>query len=383
MGAGGIALKIGIITFHRACNCGAMLQAFALKTVLARMGHDVSFPKCNHVGIDPRWPKWRYSASWNPVRIAVNLLRYVREIVLSFGAEERKRIKYRGFLRRYLPELKIGPADFHDHYEALVFGSDQIWNIKRSENSRIHESALFLAENAPVDLHKISYAASVGEEGTTEEEDKRIHDAAQRLDFVSMREKAACEGLFSKSGGKAEWVLDPTMLLSAKDYGGLEYSRRLVRDRYVLVYIAQHRAEFAISRAHEAAEYLGCRCVVLRGYYFARHGMGGDERTAFGPRDLVTLVRDAEAVLSLSFHGTAFALIYNKPFVSLRDVVTKVEARQESLLRRLKCSERLVYPDSNSEDWLPLLKEPPSQATRAELASWREFSNKWLQKALA
>ena len=104
-------MRIGILTFHRAYNCGAMLQAWALKTVLERMGHQVEFPICNHVGETPRWRfcEWqnreKKGLQWirSVVGRAYVNLRSIPYHLGSIPCEGVLRDRYKSFRREFLP----------------------------------------------------------------------------------------------------------------------------------------------------------------------------------------------------------------------------------------------------------------------------------------
>ena len=149
-------MRIAIITFHRAYNCGAMLQAWALKTVLERMGHKVEFPICNHVGEDKRWKYEWINRDKRGMQVFRSLVGRFMLNALSIPCEDILRMRYRHFRKMHLPERVCSPDNFDKHYDLVVVGSDQVWSAKHSKS----DAPLFLAENHSACVRKIAYAAS-------------------------------------------------------------------------------------------------------------------------------------------------------------------------------------------------------------------------------
>lgn len=372
-------MHIGIITFHRAFNCGAMLQAWALKTVIEKQGHDVKFPACNHVG---QIRRWRFSGL--DFSSLSNFFKSVARQILvcmTFPSEDLRRFKFKRFRSRFLVEEQTKPSAFDKCFDAIVLGSDQIWNLKRSHEEKWNETPMFLAENVAQDLPKIAYAASIGEEPVSDAERQAILSAAGRLDSLSMREAAACIGLRDKFGKSAIHVADPTLLLAKEDYESIASKNKQTIGQYILFY-AMQPTPYVREIARKAQSALGIPCIILYAYQYGRTLLKRYERTVFGPSEFVAYIRDAQAVISLSFHGTAFALIYKKPFISLRDAVDTVESRQYSLLKRIGCPERLVNPSVKNSEWTVYLKEAPSAACYEALSQFSRSSWSWLMREL-
>ena len=152
-------MRIAILTFHRAYNCGAMLQAWALKTVLERMGHKVEFPICNHVGEEARWKYGWVNRDKRGIQFLRSLLGRFLLNALSVPCEDILRMRYRHFRKVHLPERVCSPGSFSKYYDLVVVGSDQVWSVKHA----MSEAPLFFAENIPACVRKIVYAASYGD----------------------------------------------------------------------------------------------------------------------------------------------------------------------------------------------------------------------------
>lgn len=368
-------MRIAILTFHRAYNCGAALQAWALKTVLERMGHSVEFPACNHVGETRRW-----QVSWaNP---DARGLRWVRSLVarsvvnlLSVPTEDLLRFRYASFRRKHLPERNCVTADFCKYYDLIVVGSDQVW----SELISGSDAPLFFGENLPCDIRRIVYAASYGDKPLDRDKIGRAVSALKNFSAVSVREKLAKDQLSAFSDKNIAETLDPTLLLDAADYDAIA-NGKVPKDPYLFMYTLSTES-FFINTARELSRRLGVKCVVAPCYQYSRYGAPCGLIYGMSPDRLVQYAKNAKYVLAGSFHGTVMGALFSKPFLSLRRQVDASESRCAALLRKLGCEERLVNP-SMSVDELCQRLTAPLPDIKEKLATLRTESLTWLKNAI-
>ena len=201
-------MNVGILTFHRAYNCGAMLQAWAMKRTLEKMGHTAEFPVCNHVGETGRWV-----ARPNPRRRGlewmVSLANSIMKNAFSVPMEDVARFRYRRFRERHLPERECRPEELGDLYDVLLVGSDQVW-------SSLHAAQwwpLFLGENWGHGGRAVVYGASYGDRLPDAQCLARLKASLNRFQRVSVRERYARDDL-EKAGveaGRVDVVADPAL----------------------------------------------------------------------------------------------------------------------------------------------------------------------------
>lgn len=369
-------MRIGILTFHRAYNCGAMLQAWALRKTLERMGHTVEFPTCNHVGEVARWQfSWVNSEKKGCLAKARSFFGRLLVNAFSIPNYDILRYRYRAFRRRHLPERKINPSKFDSCYELLVVGSDQVFSLKHLEDY----APTFLCENKPMNLRAIAYAASYGDKPLAKEPLNRVVEGVKRFSAVSVREKLAQKQLSEETGIAIAETLDPTLLVESADYA--EIARGHVpKEPYLLLYSLSNSA-WLISVARELARRLGVRLVLAPCYAYSRWGAAPEVDFCVSPDRLVQYARNAEYVLAGSFHGTIMGVVFKKPFLSIREQVDEYESRPASLLRKLGCPERLVNPKTSIEEMEALLRAGTSDC-ESELKRLRNESLKWLRGAV-
>lgn len=368
-------MRIGILTFHRAYNCGAMLQAWALKTVLERMGHTVEFPACNGVGERKRWPYSWFGPFRPGLRWGVDLLRRWRYNLLSIPNEGLLISRYKKFREMYLPERAVSPEDFGEFYDLVVLGSDQIWRPGMNER----DTAYFLGANFPNSLRAISYAASYGDVPLCDEDLSLVGECTRRLSATSVREQLAKQQLESLTGGDIFVAADPTLLLEAGDYDAIA-NGKVPSEPYLFMYTLL-ADPFLVNSARALARRLGVRCVIAPCYQFSRYGAYTGLEYGMSPDRLVQFSRRAKYILACSFHGTVMGVLFGKPFLSFRQQIDRYESRPAALLRQLGCEDRLVNPSVSIDDMYQRLISPiPNVGGR--VMSMREASIAWLANAL-
>lgn len=376
-------MRIAILTFHRAYNCGAMLQAWALKTVLERMGHRIEFPACNSVGESERWRfiEWqnreKRGLQWvrSVIGHAYVNLRLLPYNLGSVPSEGVLRARYRAFRQKYLPERRCVPAQFGEHYDLVISGSDQVFSDIHSND----DAPMFFCENKPKDLRAIAYAASYGDKPLEGERLVRVVKALDNFSSVSVRETLAKDQLSALTSKEICETLDPTLLVRPEDYNEIACGN-VPREPYLFMYTL--RAEpFFIKTAKVLARRLGVKCIIVPCYQFSRWGAPKSLTYSISPDRLVQYARNAKYVLAGSFHGTVMGVMFNKPFLSLRAQADAFESRPAALLRKLGCEDRLVNPSVSVDEMCRrLISSLPDLAGR--IAAMRAESLAWLERAL-
>ncbi len=295
-------MKIGICTVHYAHNYGAMLQGYALKTALENLGYDV-------VMIDRRA---NVLTCWNPrplskCSIKERLLypKYLYKWYLPvYRAKKKRENNFERFLNTYLNNTPYN----QEKLDAIVYGSDQIW----SRFKYGYDEIWWGLQNSNTDK-RISYAASMGVVDITDADEPFIKKALSRFDAVSVREKSLQDELnirqlFDK---RVELMVDPTFFLSKEEWSKLN-PKRIIKEPYLLFYDFQNDEE-TTRIAHFIADQKHLRIIRLSDGVEHADKEDGYLATA-GPMEFISLFNYADFIVSSSFHGTAFSIIFNKPF---------------------------------------------------------------------
>lgn len=370
-------MKIAILTFHRAYNCGAMLQAWALRTVLERMGHTVEFPVLNHVGETKRWRIDFVDSNKRGFSLIRSFLGRSIVNIMSFPCEDISIYRFKHFRKHFLPERVCLVSDLDKYYDLVVVGSDQVWR----ESLSLSEFPVFLSESVPEGIRKIAYSASYGDKPLDDKSLKRVMRAIERFSQVSVRENLAKNQLSAVASKPIEVVADPTLLLNSTDYSALGEKVKVPKEPYLFMYTLTAQ-KFYVDIAKEMARRLGVKCIIAPCNQYSRYGAPNGLTYSISPDRLVALARGAKYVLAGSFHGTVMGVMFKKPFLSLREQVDEYESRPAALLNRIGCSNRLVNPTTSLDEMEALLRTEVDEEVYNKLAQFRTNSLSWLKEAV-
>lgn len=320
-------MKIGILTFHHSLNCGAVLQAWALQTYLRQQGYDASIVNYGKIG----WPSKYYLRTDSFRHFVGSFYNGFMTFFRTFGIESYRRRLYRRFLR---DEDKLGEAISkkainEQGYTHLIAGSDQIWHPVINEGDETY----FLA-NAAEGVKRMSYAPSFGVDSFDPELERKMAGWLSRFAALSVREPQGAEIVKRLCGREAKVVCDPTILLPREAYERIERRPRFgLPEKYIAVYtICGH--PWAERYTSELAKVRGLPVVHLPGGQSARWYLpkGNISRvTALGPAEWIWFIHHADYVVTNSFHGTVFSLLFHRPLtVALNGKAS--DARMTTLL---------------------------------------------------
>lgn len=317
------------ITCHRPLNYGAVLQTYALNTKLNELGLDAKV-------IDYNPPYYTKSNKSLFIRIIREVFRLPDWI---YG-----KMKFGKFISKYIPlsenqyknldELNknVPKADYY------FAGSDQIWNCEELLNGK--DDSFFLTF-APKGSRKVSYAASLAMSEVPDSQTDRYRKLISDFDAVSIREKDGVKAVQDLGIENVINVLDPVFLL---DNDGWDYivsqSEFKPKEKYILVY-GFKRQKNLYKYARELSQKLNVKVYAINNNiedYFL------DIDKYFwnaSPETFVKLIKNSEAVVTNSFHGLSFSIIYNKPF-HLFSRKGKANSRMLNLLSDLNLSDRVI-----------------------------------------
>ena len=349
---------IGIVGFWIGNNYGTILTNYALNRVLQTKNLTVCMvDPCVGEPNDKEYP------------------------IYSTHREEFEKKYYNILAERNLPIL-------NKHIDTFVIGSDQVWKYELTKN---FGHVMFL-DFVSSENKKISYAASFGS-GTFNNDGEYRRVAAywlQQFDAVSVRESHAVDICQKQFGVRATHVLDPVFLCDKKEYDVLmRDSHCHIKEDYLFAYILDptiQKREILL----EMAQKLKLKLIIVldcdpKRYTDNKNKMMLDENVVDSVfvEDFLSLISNAKAVITDSYHGTAFSIIYHKPFISIANPDRGL-TRFEALLSSLDLTERLMYPYEklNSEYRLKQLSEKISEKTYQLLKMKKEESETWLDNAL-
>ena len=324
-------MNAAIITQPLKNNFGGIIQNYALQEALRALGHDSTTIRTTQ---PTRPPSLRMRVS--PIARWIKIMRAIpggNKLSFLRFASEKQRTNLAEFVSTHitatdpLPRFLVLPGT-----DAIICGSDQIWRPRY--NANLEDMFLKFAEQA--DIIRVAYAASFGVD-YWEYSEAQTMECSRLLDMfhsVSVRERSGAELCRRHLGHQAEWVVDPTMLLGAEKYMEL-------CSHFPMKY-ANRIGCYMLDPDRNKLKLLG------------RIGKRLDKRIrdcnpAKAPmEEWLSMFRDADFIVTDSFHGTVFAIIFNKEFVTISNP-TRGNARFSSLLEPLGLAGRMTLSPEKAE----------------------------------
>ncbi len=365
-------MRIGIITMHKVLNCGSALQAYALQRKLRDMGYGSEI-------IDYKYEDKSLSRPSPGARV----IAFFRNVLFGFPVTRMKR-KFKAFYRRnlVLSERSYTRESIMENppqYDLYIVGSDQVWNPRF-----IGDDVNFMLAFTAPDSRKISYASSIAA-GTMEAGVKDLYSRyLSRFQSISVRERSGVEIIRELTGKEASVCCDPTLLLGRDVWDSLsERSKYRAGEKYILVYALSYMFDpfpgiYAI--VDKVQKTLGLKVIFLQGR--AKDVLRPDSKLikAAGPEDFAFLFRNADFVITTSFHGACFALINDKPLIGVVDTRSGADSRIQSLLEEVGAGDSIYdYRDTVNLDSAGLLR---LKGSREALGKLVEGSERYLKDNL-
>lgn len=329
-------MKIGILTFHCAHNYGAVLQCYALQETLKQMGYEVKV-----IDYHPRYLKyspfiWYKWISINPTKCLTKILFQLHTLSIQI-----KRFKaFESFINKRLNTYRLNLQKEQKEIQCFVFGSDQIWRKTNGNFDSIYFGNFIAAKNCKL----ISYAASMGVDTLTEKDKETITPWLKKFNLLTVREislKKLLEPILNKN---IEVTIDPTFLLSSNEWDKIAITPQY-RKPYIIIYqVIENKETYKIAQI--VAEKLNAEIIEIASNI---NKTSTNYRTIYtaSPEEFLGWIRNAKFIVTTSFHGTAFSIIYKKAFISIKQNKSS-DLRIDSLLTYCDLNRRFI---SDAEEW--------------------------------
>lgn len=336
-------MKIGILTFHCAHNYGAMLQTYATHELLRRKGFDAEVIDYRpSYLVDPY--KWFSLSRIRKADGTFSIIHLFAEIILL----PLRYIRYRRFDNFMSNRLILSPEvtfeSFRGDYDVIIVGSDQVWNIRQTGGhlDRMYVADYLFEKGA---RKYIADAVSLEQELYGADDIECMVSALKRFDVISAREKELAQWLKNLSGLNCTHIPDPVFQIEPYVWHTLAKDPRIDKP-YLLVYsLRDHRK--VTSFVEMLARNLGLEVVEILSSPDAGKLFRG--RQTVSVEEFLGLFAHASFVVTTSFHGTAFSLIFKRLFYSFVFGDSK-DSRVRSLLDSLDLTDRMLQLDSDVID---------------------------------
>lgn len=372
-------MKIGILTLVLHTNYGGILQAYALQTILENMGHNVVV--LSHIFPVPH------------TTLKIFLKRIVKKLLGQNVVVFRERM-YRKefpiiskdvnkFKHQYIHEKTVDTLETmkSNELDCIIVGSDQVWRpryFKSQWNTEIENG--YLAFTKKWHIKRISYAASLGVDSWEYSNKKTLQckAAIKLFDAIAVRESSAIKLLEENLGANSQLVLDPTLLLEKEDYIKIIGDNHANRDKEGLL--------VCILDGNVTKKAIVDKVAKEKSLMPFSINNAGIPETAPAQQKVLPSVeswlsgfRDANFVVTDSFHGMVFSIIFNKPFICIANKERGL-SRFTSLLNIFELENRLIFSiDDLSEKLLESIDYVKVNSIKKQ---WQEKSIQFLKENL-
>ena len=313
--------KVGIVTIISQNN-GNRLQNYALQEVIKRFD-------CSSYTI----PIVSYEGKQSLLKITIKqyLALFFKRYQFVFWDMFNQRINWN---KHAVKDMSLDEIQSFDYF---IAGSDQIWNPLFNINS--DREFLVFAEKK----QRIAYAASIGLSNLPEEYKSRYNRNLNGIPFISVREKEAAEIVKNLIGREVQVVLDPTMLLTTKEWDKvINYSRLKINKKYVLKYILGDFSEECNAYIEKQVKENNLEIIDIE-TYSNKNGI------KLGPCEFLYLIKNSRMVFTDSFHATIFSILFHKQFVVFNraeeEGYGEMSSRLNTLLNMFNLEENKIKGD--------------------------------------
>ena len=361
------------ITFHRANNYGAMLQAYALQKCLLKNNYKTLLLDYDNKNISNPY-KIIPNLNKNIVKDLFIILKNIPFVIKNF----KKSMKFNKFRKSlYMSKYFDDEKEFKNNYinnSIYIVGSDQVWNPKWTGGI----DDIYTLNFGNNDIKRISYAASSGGIEQIQKYEKEFVSRMNRFDYISVREKKLKNYLSKFLTKDVSTVIDPSLLLTKGEWISFAGEKRIINDKYIFTYEAGNPNEKYYDVINELAKKTGYKIV-----YLGKHDLKNKYKCkkvcvySSGPIEWVNLLLNAEYVVTTSFHGTALSTVLNKKMFI---VLSTLPDRITTLLNITNLSNRIVNTIDDVEKMLN--SEIDWASVNKKIEYERNKSIKWIYNAI-
>ena len=324
--------KVDIITFQCAHNYGAILQVYALQQTIEKMHKKVEIINYKNKIIERQYKVINVDRK--------NLKNFLKSIVSDILFFQKRYKRYQNF-EKFIKE-RLNLTKIYKSEEALkneppiadvyITGSDQVWNSNITYGLQDAYTLNFGKKN----IKRISYAASIGNSKISDNEKEIYKEKISIINNISVREESGKKALEQIIYSPIEVVLDPTLLLTKKQWENEIKTLTGNKEKYILAYVVEKDEQY-IKIVNNLSEKTGLKII-----HFGKTNPGYKNvlKSAYteGPLEFINYIKNAEYVVATSFHATVFSVIFHKKFFIIPH--KKTGSRVTNLLDKLGIENR-------------------------------------------
>ena len=339
-------MKLGLLSFHNAANYGAALQAFALQKVLLDRGFD-----CEYINYQNDHRRVSYSMTHHLLSsLKKGDMKSALKFALGSPFMMLRKTRFKAFYGKNLKQTsRIFTSSqearvLNHNYAKFIIGSDQVWNWKNNGGDEA-----FLLSFVEDDAKKISYSSSFGIAEISEEQKSIYRNYLSKITHLSVREKYGIKLVKNLTGREAALVLDPVFLLSKEQWEQVADSKKK-KEAYIFSYTNKpNQLESFLSvtgyDVQNSCSYKLSRNITITDFLHSKVRV----KYSMSPSAFLSVIRDANLIVSASFHCVALSIIMNKPFVAILTGDKGKDERLLSILSLLGLEERIFSDQMTKE----------------------------------
>lgn len=326
-------MKIGIVTITNGQNYGNRLQNYALQEILKELGHEPE-------------TIWNDTGAWENLRVYSRLKYWVKsKLHIKYTPRIDRVVKFTAFNRKHILWSKYSvsvsnlPTNLSREYDCFISGSDQVWNPYYKRTSDIDFLSFAKREQ------KIAYAASLGVDKIEPEHEKLFEKYLGDFPMISVREKQGAVILQNILKREIPVMPDPTVLLQKERWDKIKKKPKKVgeNEKYILTYFLGENKS-AMEFAGKVSQQLGCKLISLEDCY--AEGWENPYFISMDPGEFLWLIEHAEKILTDSFHGCVFSVLFHKQFlVYPREFKVSLGSRIQQLLHSYHLEKHMASND--------------------------------------
>ena len=352
---------IGTLTYHKADNYGAVLQSYALCHYLCGQGLDAEnidyWPK-HHAEVYRLWCWDKRHYHFQGIKGKIN---YILNFPFLLLRNYRRKNNFNKFRKQ---TMKIVPL--RNHYDAVFYGSDTIWNRWSLNELFTGFDETYWGADSIAAKHRFSYAPSMGNVIDNEEAKNHCKKHLIQFDKISVREDTLKKKLEEWGFNNIHIAVDPTMLLSKHRWEKLA-SPRIIKDDYILCYNLE-RSEICNNMADNLGKELKMRVIQLTA--LVSNTASKNIFDTAGPFEFLSLFSHASYVVTSSFHGCVFSIIFNKQFCFHSNAETE---RISYLLHSYGLTERFVTSPDTASMLMPINYNHVNNLVEKKVVASKQF----------
>lgn len=309
-------------------NYGAVLQACALSQSIKKRQYSLVVLNYSGKNLSEEFRTFRRIGSFKDILYNVLLIPQYRRIKKANQRFVKFRNEHFNFTKTYGDEEEV----FNNPPQADIYivGSDQVWN------PNIKFSPIYFLNFGDPNAHRYSYSASIGINTLPHEYIPRIQNYLSSFSSISVREESA-KKILNEIGVHSITTVDPALLLSKEEW--TDIANEPAEENYILVY-SLYKSKLLKSVAEKIKRMTHCKIVCIA--TSVRLQNFGDEIIwDAGPREFIGWIKNASYVVTSSYHGMLFALIFKKPFFVIPPNSTS--SRFSDFLRSINMQNRIIH----------------------------------------